>query len=33
MLAKALANSTKATFLGIVGSELAQKYIGEEAGS
>ena len=29
MLAKALANSTKATFLGIVGSELAQKYIGE----
>ena len=29
MLAKALANSTNATFLGIVGSELAQKYIGE----
>ena len=29
MLAKALANSTDATFLGIVGSELAQKYIGE----
>tara|TARA_B100000609_G_scaffold199643_1_gene205375 strand:+ start:6507 stop:7739 length:1233 start_codon:yes stop_codon:yes gene_type:complete len=29
MLAKALANSTRATFLGIVGSELAQKYIGE----
>ena len=29
MLAKALANSTNSTFLGIVGSELAQKYIGE----
>ena len=29
LLAKAVANSTKATFLGIVGSELAQKYIGE----
>ena len=29
MLAKALANSTSATFLGLVGSELAQKYIGE----
>ena len=31
-VAKALANSTDATFLGIVGSELAQKYIGEVAG-
>ena len=29
MLAKAVANSTNATFLGMVGSELAQKYIGE----
>jgi proteasome regulatory subunit len=29
LLAKAVATSTKATFLGIVGSELAQKYIGE----
>ena len=29
MLARAIANSTSATFLGIVGSELAQKYIGE----
>ena len=29
MLAKAVANSTKATFLGLVGAELAQKYIGE----
>tara|TARA_Y100001934_G_scaffold281930_1_gene393547 strand:- start:112025 stop:113257 length:1233 start_codon:yes stop_codon:yes gene_type:complete len=29
MLAKAVANATNATFLGIVGSELAQKYIGE----
>lgn len=29
MLAKAVATSTNATFLGIVGSELAQKYIGE----
>jgi len=29
MLAKAVANSTEATFLGLVGSELAQKYIGE----
>ena len=29
MLAKAVANSTQATFLGLVGSELAQKYIGE----
>ena len=29
MLAKAIANSTSATFLGLVGSELAQKYIGE----
>jgi len=29
MLAKAVANATDATFLGIVGSELAQKYIGE----
>lgn len=29
MLAKAVANQTKATFLGMVGSELAQKYIGE----
>ena len=29
MLAKAVANSTEVTFLGIVGSELAQKYIGE----
>jgi len=29
MLAKAVANSTSATFLGMVGSELAQKYIGE----
>ena len=29
MLAKAVANSTKATFLGVVGAELAQKYIGE----
>ena len=29
MLAKAVANSTNVTFLGLVGSELAQKYIGE----
>ena len=29
MLAKAIANSTSATFLGLVGSELAQKFIGE----
>ena len=29
MLAKAVANSTEATFLGLVGAELAQKYIGE----
>ena len=29
MLAKAVARSTEATFLGLVGSELAQKYIGE----
>jgi proteasome regulatory subunit len=29
MLAKAVANATNATFLGLVGSELAQKYIGE----
>ena len=29
MLAKAVATSTKATFLGLVGAELAQKYIGE----
>ena len=29
MLAKAVANSTEVTFLGIVGSDLAQKYIGE----
>jgi len=29
MLAKAVANSTEVTFMGIVGSELAQKYIGE----
>ena len=29
MLARAVANSTEATFLGLVGSELAQKYIGE----
>ena len=29
MLAKAVANQTNATFLGLVGSELAQKYIGE----
>jgi proteasome regulatory subunit len=29
LLAKAVATSTNATFLGIVGSELAQKYIGE----
>ena len=29
MLAKAVAKSTDATFLGLVGSELAQKYIGE----
>ena len=29
MLAKAVANATKATFLGLVGAELAQKYIGE----
>ncbi|MDE0953978.1 MAG: proteasome-activating nucleotidase [Candidatus Poseidoniales archaeon] len=29
MLAKAVANHTNATFLGLVGSELAQKYIGE----
>ena len=29
LLAKAVASSTNATFLGIVGSELAQKYIGE----
>ena len=29
MLAKAVANSTKATFLGLVGAELAQMYIGE----
>ncbi len=29
MLAKAVSNSTKVTFLGLVGSELAQKYIGE----
>ena len=29
MLAKAVANSTEVTFLGLVGSELAQKYIGE----
>jgi proteasome regulatory subunit len=29
MLAKAVANSTNASFLGLVGAELAQKYIGE----
>ena len=29
MLAKAVANSTNAVFLGLVGAELAQKYIGE----
>ncbi|MEC7757026.1 MAG: proteasome-activating nucleotidase [Candidatus Thermoplasmatota archaeon] len=29
MLARAVANSTSATFLGLVGAELAQKYIGE----
>tara|TARA_B000000557_G_scaffold262461_1_gene263309 strand:- start:4027 stop:5241 length:1215 start_codon:yes stop_codon:yes gene_type:complete len=29
MLAKAISNSTSATFLGLVGSELAQKFIGE----
>ncbi len=29
MLAKAVANATEATFLGLVGAELAQKYIGE----
>ncbi|MDG1542692.1 MAG: proteasome-activating nucleotidase [Candidatus Thalassarchaeaceae archaeon] len=29
MLAKAVASQTNATFLGLVGSELAQKYIGE----
>ena len=29
MLAKAIANSTSATFLGLVGSELTQKFIGE----
>jgi len=29
MIARALANSTSATFIGLVGSELAQKYIGE----
>jgi len=29
MLAKAVANSTNAAFLGLVGAELAQKYIGE----
>lgn len=29
MMARALANSTSATFIGLVGSELAQKYIGE----
>ena len=29
MLAKAVANQTNATFIGLVGSELAQKYIGE----
>jgi proteasome regulatory subunit len=29
MLAKAVASHTNATFLGLVGSELAQKYIGE----
>ena len=29
MLAKAVANSTEVTFLSLVGSELAQKYIGE----
>ena len=28
-MAKAIANSTEVTFLGLVGSELAQKYIGE----
>ena len=28
-MAKAIANSTNVTFLGLVGSELAQKYIGE----
>jgi len=33
MLAKAVANSTQATFLGLVGSELAQKYIGEGTGT
>jgi len=31
MLAKAVANETKATFIRIVGSELVQKYIGEGA--
>ena len=29
LLAKAVANSTEATFIRMVGSELAQKYIGE----
>ena len=28
-MAKAISNSTDVTFLGLVGSELAQKYIGE----
>ncbi|MCQ2085908.1 MAG: proteasome-activating nucleotidase [archaeon] len=31
MMAKAIANSTKATFIRLVGSELVQKYIGEGA--
>ena len=31
LLAKAVANQTDATFIRMVGSELAQKYIGEEA--
>ncbi|MDL5503422.1 MAG: AAA family ATPase, partial [Candidatus Methanoperedens sp.] len=31
LLAKAVANQTKATFIRIVGSELVQKYIGEGA--
>lgn len=31
MLAKAVANSTKSTFIEVVGSELVQKYIGEGA--
>jgi ATP-dependent 26S proteasome regulatory subunit len=29
MMAKAVANSTSATFIQVVGSEFAQKYLGE----